>query len=159
VLFLARRLLIYDARVVCGELFPLKTRARSLSMTTATNWLFNWAIAYSTPYLVNYGPDSANLQSKIFFVWFGACFICIAFVWTFIYETKNLTLEEVDELYDDVKHARKSKRWKPSTTFKQRASVAGQGGQGPHHGINRNRTNSKDATGDAVHDEKRADQV
>jgi MFS transporter, SP family, sugar:H+ symporter len=145
---------------VCGELFPLKTRARSLSMTTATNWLFNWAIAYSTPYLVNYGPGSANLQSKIFFVWFGCCFICIAFVWSFIYETKNLTLEEVDELYDEVKQARKSKHWKPSTTYKQRASVADQGGQGARHRLNSATTNATEAPlVDANHDEKRTEQV
>ena len=31
-----------------GELFPLKVRAKALSMTTATNWLLNFAIAYST---------------------------------------------------------------------------------------------------------------
>ncbi|KAH6672794.1 hypothetical protein F5X68DRAFT_235874 [Plectosphaerella plurivora] len=37
------------ARVVTGEIFPLKFHARSLSITTATNWLFNWAIAYATP--------------------------------------------------------------------------------------------------------------
>lgn len=34
-----------------------------------------------------------------------------------IYETKGLTLEEVDELYSEVKDARKSKGWKPSVTF------------------------------------------
>lgn len=34
------------AWVVTGEMFPLKVRARALSMTTATNWLFNFAIAY-----------------------------------------------------------------------------------------------------------------
>ena len=47
-------------RVVTGEIFPLKVRAKALSITTATNWLLNWAIAYSTPYLVNYGPGDAN---------------------------------------------------------------------------------------------------
>jgi MFS transporter, SP family, sugar:H+ symporter len=62
-------------------------------------------------------------------VWFGACFICIAFVYFFIYETKGLTLEEVDELYDEVKVASKSTKWKPSTTFRQRRSVAEQGEQ------------------------------
>ena len=36
------------AWVVTGELFPLKVRAKALSMTTATNWLLNFAIAYST---------------------------------------------------------------------------------------------------------------
>jgi MFS transporter, SP family, sugar:H+ symporter len=36
------------AWVVTGELFPLKVRAKALSMTTATNWLLNFAIAFST---------------------------------------------------------------------------------------------------------------
>ena len=105
------------AWVVTGEIFPLKTRAKSLSMTTATNWLLNWAIAYSTPYLVNYGEGYANLQSKIFFVWFAACFVCVAFVWFFIYETKGLSLEQVDQLYNDVSVARKSKDWRPTESW------------------------------------------
>lgn len=117
------------AWVVTGEIFPLQTRAKSLSMTTATNWLFNWAIAYSTPYLVDYGSGKANLQSKIFFIWFGCCFLCIAFVYFFIYETKGLSLEEVDQLYDEVSVARKSIGWKPQETWQHRNSVAGAGGK------------------------------
>jgi hypothetical protein len=106
-------------RVVTGEIFPLKVRAKSLSITTASNWLLNWAIAYSTPYLVNYGPGNANLQSKIFFIWGGCCFICIAFVYFMIYETKGLTLEQVDELYDEVSDARQSVGWVPTITFQE----------------------------------------
>jgi SP family sugar:H+ symporter-like MFS transporter len=30
------------AWVVTGEMFPLKVRAKCLSMTTASNWLLNW---------------------------------------------------------------------------------------------------------------------
>ncbi|KAH6605562.1 hypothetical protein Trco_004715 [Trichoderma cornu-damae] len=105
------------AWVVTSEIFPLNTRAKSLSITTATNWLLNWAIAYSTPYLVNYGKGHANLQSKIFFVWFGACFICIAHVWFYIYETKGLSLEQVDQLYSEVTVARKSTTWEPTESW------------------------------------------
>ncbi|KAI9739464.1 MAG: Plasma membrane low glucose sensor [Claussenomyces sp. TS43310] len=124
------------AWVVTGEIFPLKHRAKALSMTTATNWLLNWAIAYSTPYLVNWGPGNANLQSKIFFIWFGCCFLCIAFVYFMIYETKGLTLEQVDELYEEVKVARKSVGWTPTVTFREiRASMSGQGGLGPKSGV------------------------
>ncbi|PCG94524.1 Major facilitator superfamily domain, general substrate transporter [Penicillium occitanis (nom. inval.)] len=108
------------AWVVTGEIFPLKVRAKSLSMTTATNWLLNWALSFSTPYLVNYGPGNANLQSKIFFIWFGCCFLCITFVYTMIYETKGLTLEEVDELYNEVSSARKSVGWKPTITWTEK---------------------------------------
>lgn len=53
--------------VVTGEMFPLKVRAKCLSITTATNWLLNWAIAYATPYMVN--EEYANLGSKVFFIW------------------------------------------------------------------------------------------
>lgn len=74
------------AWVVTGEIFPLKVRAKSLSMTTASNWLLNWAIAYATPYMVDSGPGNANLQAKVFFIWGGFCFICIFFVWAMIYE-------------------------------------------------------------------------
>ncbi|OIW29201.1 glucose transporter-like protein [Coniochaeta ligniaria NRRL 30616] len=116
--------------VVTGEIFPLKFRAKGLSMTTATNWLLNWAIAYSTPYLVNYGDGYANLQSKIFFIWFGCCFLCIAFTYFFIYETKGLTLEEIDTMYQEVSVAHKSPGWTPTSTFRERLSIAHQGGLG-----------------------------
>ncbi|KAG5950730.1 hypothetical protein E4U53_004493 [Claviceps sorghi] len=116
------------AWVVTGEIFPLKSRAKSLSMTTATNWALNWAIAYSTPYLVNYGDGYANLQSKIFFIWFGCCFLCIAFVYFFIYETKGLSLEEVDQMYSEVSSARKSTGWRPTENYANHESISQEGG-------------------------------
>lgn len=107
------------AWVVTGEIFPLKVRAKSLSMTTASNWLLNWAIAYATPYLVNPGPGNANLGAKVFYIWGGACFICIFFVWAMIYETKGLSLEQVDELYAKVGKAWQSKGFVPTVSFQE----------------------------------------
>jgi SP family sugar:H+ symporter-like MFS transporter len=105
------------AWVVTGELFPLKVRAKSLSMTTASNWLLNFAIGYATPYIVNDGPGNANLGAKVFFIWGGCCFICIFFVWACIYETKGLALEQVDELYAKVSKAWKSAGFVPTVSF------------------------------------------
>jgi len=99
---------------VTGEIFPLGVRAKDLSMTTASNWLLNWAIAYSTPYLVNAGPGNADLQAKIFFVWGGCCLVCAVFVYGLIYETKGLSLEEVDEMYSKVDSAWKSGSYIPT---------------------------------------------
>ncbi|KAJ5511244.1 Major facilitator superfamily domain general substrate transporter [Penicillium expansum] len=92
-------------------------RAKCLSITTATNWLLNWAIAYATPYMVNSGPGNANLGSKVFFIWGGFCFICGIFVYTCIYETKGLSLEQVDELYAKVPRAWNSVGWVPSVNY------------------------------------------
>jgi hypothetical protein len=106
------------AWVVTGEIFPLGVRAKGLSMTTASNWLLNWAIAYSTPYLVNPGHGNADLQAKIFFLWGGCCLVCAFFVWGMIYETKGLSLEEVDELYEKVDSAWKSEGFVPAAKFR-----------------------------------------
>lgn len=105
------------AWVVTGEIFPLKVRAKSLSMATASNWLLNWAIGYATPYIVDSGPGNANLGAKVFFIWGGCCFICIFFVWGMIFETKGLALEQVDELYAKVPHAWQSAGFQPSVSF------------------------------------------
>ena len=86
-------------------------------MTTASNWLLNWAIAYATPYMVDSGPGNANLGSKVFFIWGGFCLICAAFVYFFIYETKGLALEQVDELYAKVDKAFRSKHFVPTVRF------------------------------------------
>jgi MFS transporter, SP family, sugar:H+ symporter len=37
--------------VVTGEIFPLQIRAKAMSLSVASNWLWNWAIAYSSKYL------------------------------------------------------------------------------------------------------------
>lgn len=115
------------AWVVTGELFPLKARAKALSMTTATNWLLNWAIAYATPYMVDPGPGNANLGSKVFFIWGGFCLICTAFVYFAIYETKGLSLEQVDELYAKVGKAWQSKGFVPTVSFAEVQDIGSSG--------------------------------
>ncbi len=111
-----------------GAVLALARLDEVRTLLTYLQWLLNWAIAYATPYLVNYGPGYANLQSKIFFIWFACCFLCITFVYFLIYETKGLSLEEIDELYTEVSSARKSTHWQPTKTFKQRESVAAKDG-------------------------------
>ena len=69
--------------------------------------------------MVDDGPGDANLGPKVFFVWGGACFICIFFVWGLIYETKGLSLEQVDELYAKCPKAWQSKNFRPTVSFQE----------------------------------------
>ena len=96
------------AWVVTGEIFPMHVRAKALSMTTASNWFWNFLLGFITPYMVDSGPGNAGLGSKVFFIWMAFCFLAVTFVWGFIYETKNLSLEQVDELYRHCSQAHKS---------------------------------------------------
>jgi len=107
------------AWVVTGEIFPLKVRAKSLSMTTASNWLLNWAIAYATPYMTD------AIHTNVFWIWAGFCCLCVAFVYFFIYETKGLTLEQVDELYGKVSKAWQSKGFVPTVSFQEVQDIKG----------------------------------
>ncbi|TRM65517.1 general substrate transporter [Schizophyllum amplum] len=90
------------AWVITGEIFPLQIRAKAMSLSVASNWLWNWAIGYATPYLVNKEPGSAGLEAKVFFIWGTCCLCCIVFTLIFVPETKGLSLEQVDLLYENT---------------------------------------------------------
>ncbi|KAH8695264.1 putative xylose transporter [Talaromyces proteolyticus] len=91
--------------VVPGEIFTLKIRAKAMSISTATNWLVNWGLAYAIPYMIDSGKGNLNLQSKIFYIWAGCCAVACVVVWSLVYETKGLSLEQVDELYGSINKA------------------------------------------------------
>lgn len=65
------------AWIVIGEIFPLTIRSRGVGLSTSSNWFWNCIIAVITPYLVSDKPGavSANLGSKVFFMWGSLCFI------------------------------------------------------------------------------------
>jgi MFS transporter, SP family, sugar:H+ symporter len=108
------------AWVITGEIFPLNVRAKAMSLSTASNWLWNFAIAYASahfssihvfgkfsshlvaPYMVDSGPGNANLGSKVFYIWGTTCCCCIIFAYFCIPETKGLSLEQIDLLYQNV---------------------------------------------------------
>ncbi|CCO28405.1 putative glucose transporter rco-3 [Rhizoctonia solani AG-1 IB] len=90
------------AWVVTGEIFPLAIRAKAMSLSTASNWLWNFGIGYATPYLVNKGPGNANLGVKVFFIWGSTCVGCLLFTYFLIPETKGLSLEQIDILYQNT---------------------------------------------------------
>lgn len=89
------------AWVVTSEIYPLAIRAKAMSLSTASNWALNFAIGYSTPYLVDEGPGKAGLKSNVFWIWGGCCALCFIFTFFFIPETKGLSLEQVDDLYQN----------------------------------------------------------
>jgi sugar porter (SP) family MFS transporter len=107
------------AWVVTSEIYPLKIRAKSMSISTASNWILNFAIAYGTPYLVEPGPGNANLKAGVFFIWGAFCVLALIFVYFMVYETSKISLEQIDEMYERVDHAWNSNSFQPSWSFQE----------------------------------------
>ncbi|KAF3479641.1 monosaccharide transporter [Arthroderma uncinatum] len=112
------------AWVVIGEIYPLPIRSRGVGLSTASNWLWNCIIAVITPFLV--GTDKANLGAKVFFIWGSLCVGCFLYAFFFIYETKGLTLEQVDKMMEETTPITSSK-WKPHSTFAAEMGHVGAG--------------------------------
>lgn len=107
------------AWVVTSEIYPLKLRAKCMSVSTASNWLLNFGIAYGTPYMVETGHGYADMGARVFFVWGAFCIVAVFFVWCMVYETSKISLEQIDEMYERVDYAWNSKKFEPSWSFQQ----------------------------------------
>ncbi|KAJ3528994.1 hypothetical protein NM208_g9958 [Fusarium decemcellulare] len=105
------------AWVVTSEIFPLKVRAKAMSVSTTSNWLVNFGVAYAPPFILGRGSNAFGL--KIFFIWGSFCMLAVVFVWFMVYETRRMTLEQIDEMYERVSHAWNSPNFNPSWSFQQ----------------------------------------
>lgn len=75
------------------ELFPLRVRGKAVSITTASNWIFNFALGYFTP------PAFVNIKWKTYLI-FGVFSFCMAVhAFFFFPETAGKTLEEVEDMF------------------------------------------------------------
>lgn len=100
--------------VIVGESFPLPIRSRGVGISTASNWFWNCIIGTITPFMV--GNDEGGLGSNVFFVWGTLCIASLVFAYFLVPEMKGLTLEQIDQMMEEVK-PRKSRGWVATTTF------------------------------------------
>ncbi|KAJ0411254.1 hypothetical protein ATCC90586_004170 [Pythium insidiosum] len=76
-----------------AEIFPLRVRAKALSLSTMTNWAMG-ALMIGIPKLFPY----LNING-VFFLFFALCLCCWAFVFLLCPETKGLLLEDIEALF------------------------------------------------------------
>ncbi|OAX39836.1 general substrate transporter [Rhizopogon vinicolor AM-OR11-026] len=95
--------------ILIGETFPTRTRAKQGSLSTASNWVWNFLLAFFTPFI------SSAIGYRYGFV-FAACNLAGAVVvYFFLYESSNLSLESVDMMYTDPDcKPWTSSKWAPS---------------------------------------------
>ncbi|KAG9322900.1 hypothetical protein KVV02_003427 [Mortierella alpina] len=77
-----------------GEIYPLRIRSKAVSLPTASNWAFNFILAYAVP------PALEHIQYRTYFIFAGCCVAMTIHVFLMYPETKGRTLEEMEELFN-----------------------------------------------------------
>ncbi|KAF9991043.1 hypothetical protein BGZ75_005997 [Mortierella antarctica] len=70
-----------------AEIYPLRIRSKAVSLSTASNWAFNFVLAYAVP------PALEHIQYRTYFIFAGCCVAMTI-------HTKGRTLEEMEELFN-----------------------------------------------------------
>jgi len=92
---------------ICGELYPSRYRAKGMALSTASNWLWNFLLAFFTPFI------TSAIDFRYGYV-FAACnFMGGLIVYFFVMEGQGRTLEELDTMYIEKVVPWKSKNWIP----------------------------------------------
>ncbi|KAI1453823.1 general substrate transporter [Annulohypoxylon moriforme] len=88
-----------------SELPSNHLRAHTYGIGTALNFLGNWLGVFTAPYFIN--PASLGWSAKYGYIWFVSNMIVFTFTWAFIPETRDRTLEEINEIFEAKVPARK----------------------------------------------------
>ncbi|KAI9924278.1 hexose transporter hxt1 [Aspergillus wentii] len=88
---------------IIAELYPNEFRARGMALCTASNWLWNFLLAFFTPFI------TSAIDFRFGYVFAGCLFLAAGVVYFCVIEGKGRTLEEIDTMY-----VMKVKPWKSS---------------------------------------------
>ncbi|KAK9235564.1 general substrate transporter [Lipomyces kononenkoae] len=78
-----------------AEVFPLRARAKGMSLATVSNWCFNFAIGMSSP------AAFAKIKGYYYLVIVGFCLVSLVMVKFLYVETARVTLEEIAIQFGD----------------------------------------------------------
>jgi MFS transporter, SP family, sugar:H+ symporter len=93
------------AWLVAGEIPSTRLRSYTLGLGAGAGFLLGWVCAFTAPYFIN--PTDLNWGPKYGYIWFVSNFVTAVFIFFFIPETKDRTLEEIDEMFQNKVGPRK----------------------------------------------------
>lgn len=90
---------------IASEISTLPLRPAAQTVILVTQLVVGWLIGFISPYMIN--PDAGNLGAKVGFVFFGMGVpLCVLF-WFYIPETKGLSFDELDYLFNNRTNCRR----------------------------------------------------
>ncbi|CDO93866.1 unnamed protein product [Kluyveromyces dobzhanskii CBS 2104] len=97
------------AYVVVAESYPLRVKAKCMALATASNWVWGFLIGFFTPFI------TSAIHFYYGYVFMGCLVAMFFYVFIFVPETKGLTLEEVQEMWEEGVLPWKSSTWIPAS--------------------------------------------
>jgi MFS transporter, SP family, arabinose:H+ symporter len=81
--------------LMMSEIFPIRLRARAVSVTTAFLWVTIYSGAQLFPLMTDYSEKKLGSVGGAFWLFSGVCVLALLFGWKMLPETKGRTLEEI----------------------------------------------------------------
>lgn len=78
------------------EILPLSIRAKGASLSTASNWAFNWLVGEMTPIL------QEVIKWRLYLLHAFFCAVSFVVVWFIYPETANVRLEDMNSIFGDA---------------------------------------------------------
>lgn len=91
--------------VVCSEVSTGRNRSRLMTLSTCTNWFFNWLVSFTFPYL--FDADAAALDARVGFIYGSLMVFATVWVYFLLPETAQRSLEDINELFEQGVPAKK----------------------------------------------------
>lgn len=95
------------AFVIVSEIFPLRVKSKGMALGLASNWLANFLLAFFTPFIV------ADIHFWYGFVFAFCNLLSMVFVYFLLHESKGLSLEAIEYMYESHVLPWKSEKWVP----------------------------------------------
>jgi SP family sugar:H+ symporter-like MFS transporter len=92
---------------IMAEVFPSRYRAKGMSLSTASNWTFNFLIAFFTPFIIK------AIDFRYGYVFASCNLLAAVVVYFFVVEGQGRTLEAIDTMYLQHVSPRRSSKWIP----------------------------------------------
>ncbi|EDO16348.1 hypothetical protein Kpol_1059p39 [Vanderwaltozyma polyspora DSM 70294] len=93
--------------VIIAESYPLRVKAKAMSVAIGANWIWGFLISFFTPFIT----EAINFYYG--YVFMGCMVFAFFYVYFFVPETQGLTLEEVNDMYADGVVPWRSSEWVP----------------------------------------------
>jgi MFS family permease len=87
--------------VILSEIYPNRVRGKAMSLATMLMFIASYATVHAFPIILDRFERIFGNPGCTFLIFMGVCLLCSLFVWKYLPETKDKSLEEISRFWTD----------------------------------------------------------